>query len=330
MFLKNGTVIVLEFTKKPNDMKRLLATILFLTFAIAAHANAESANVDELQKAIALYTAGDTLTAVTLLEKFCTAYPDNSAGFYYLGRIAYDREKNEQAEKHFERAVDLAPDSSMYVLWLGRSYVKTALNSNIIKKTLYARKIKRCFMQAVELDSLNTLARHDLIQFYVLVPAIAGGSDSKAIEHATILEQQNSWEGFKAFGTIYSLQKDYEKAENIYLTALSIYPREIQFYNYLASVYEKAMAYEKLMSLYEEASNRLPELRSEILLKQAGICLALNEDAKAHDFLIAALEDNTEHAEAHQMLAALYRKNGDFQLAKYHEKKAGISAPVVD
>jgi len=254
----------------------LIATIIvLLTYSVIAEYPVAADSL--LKKASDLHMIGETDSAIVILDEFCTLYPDHAYGHYYLGRILYDLDENERAEEILKKAVELNATESDYQLWLGRAYVKNALESNIIRKTLYARKIKKCFIAAVELDSLNTIARHDLIQFYVLVPRIAGGSDSKALEHAEILKKQNTWEGFKAFGTIYSLQKDFTKAEEEYLAALAHYPREMQFYNYLASVYEKVQEYDKIIELYTKAEKKLPEFREEILQKKADAFAALQK-----------------------------------------------------
>ncbi|MEL6822909.1 MAG: tetratricopeptide repeat protein [Calditrichota bacterium] len=260
----------------------LIATIILLfTYSVIAEYPAAADSL--LKKASDLHMIGETDSAIVVLEDFCTEFPDHAYGHYYLGRILYDLDENEQAEKILKKAVELNSQESYYQLWLGRAYVKNALDSNIFRKTLYARKIKKCFLNAVELDSLNTIARHDLIQFYVLVPRIAGGSDSKALEHADILKRQNTWEGFKAFGTIYSLQKDFTKAEEEYLAALAHYPRDIQFYNYLASVYEKVQQYDKIIELYTKAEQKLPEFREEILQKKANAFAALQKTQYGSD-----------------------------------------------
>lgn len=260
----------------------LAAIVLLFTYSVIAEYPAHADSL--LKKASDLHMLGKTDSAIVVLKQFCTDYPDYAYGHYYLGRILYDLEENKRAEEILKRAVELSPEESDYQLWLGRAYVKNALESNIIRKTLYARKIKKCFLRAVELDSLNTIARHDLIQFYVLVPRIAGGSDAEALKHAEILKRQNAWEGFKAFGTIYSLQKDFPKAEAEYLAALALYPREIQFYNYLASVYEKVQEYDKIIELYAEAEEKLPEFRNEILQKKADAFAALQKTRSGSEF----------------------------------------------
>jgi tetratricopeptide (TPR) repeat protein len=67
---------------------------------------------------------------------------------------------------------------------LGRVYGQQAMTASVFKMPGLASKTKEQFIKAVELDPLMFDARSGLTQFYVMAPAMAGGSVTKARELA--------------------------------------------------------------------------------------------------------------------------------------------------
>ena len=143
---------------------------------------------------ITLSAAQDISTGVKIFEnknyygaqKFFTDYlqkdPDNAEANYYLGRIAYINKDNEGAADYFDKAVDLDRTNTWYFTWKGINYITMIQQVEFIKQGLYAYKAMSALETAVELDSMNALARTYLAGYYSQAPSFAGGSEEKAIE----------------------------------------------------------------------------------------------------------------------------------------------------
>ena len=194
-----------------------------------------------------------------------TAEPNqlDSQSLYLIGRSFYQLHDFRSAAEVFERCVDSHPENPDCHLWLGRATVQKGLLSNIFKRAYLAPKAKRAFENAVQSDSLHRVARHDLLRYYLIAPSFLGGSLTKARQQAKILQQIDEWEGYKAYSTIYLVRKDFEQAERELLTAIRKYPSDIQFYRFLATVYQESQQYEKLIQTCYRAIETFPGEKNE-------------------------------------------------------------------
>ncbi len=80
---------------------------------------------------------------------------------------------------HAERGTQIDPKNSLYHLWLARSYGEQADREHSFS---LARKVKKEFEEAVQLDPSNTPARRDLEEFNIQAPWIVGGNKDAAGE----------------------------------------------------------------------------------------------------------------------------------------------------
>ena len=104
------------------------------------------------------------------------AAPDDFAE----GVRLYEAEQFEAAANAFERAVQGAPLASDYHNWLGKAYGRLAERSSFLTALDYARRTRKSFERAVELDGDNRAALWSLMQFYTKAPGFIGGSEEKA------------------------------------------------------------------------------------------------------------------------------------------------------
>ncbi|NIV71921.1 MAG: tetratricopeptide repeat protein [Calditrichae bacterium] len=165
----------------------------------------------------------------------------------------------------------MADTVSQYSLWKARALVQKGLQSSPIKKPYYAHQAKKYFQKAVRLNPQNTLARQDLIEFYMRAPGILGGDADKAIKQAQLLQEQNCWEGYKAYGKIYTIEGRFNKAEDTYLAAIEEYPDEMQFYLYLADLYLKHKQFDKAIAICQRVITEMPQKALDMRYKLANI-----------------------------------------------------------
>ena len=108
---------------------------------------------------------------------------------YLQGQEFYQSGNYENAIRAFEKAVEIAPNNSVYHHWLGKSYGQLARQSGLIKAYDLSRKTKTELETAVELDNHNVEALADLMKYYEQAPAFLGGSKDKAEKIRLQLEE---------------------------------------------------------------------------------------------------------------------------------------------
>jgi len=108
---------------------------------------------------------------------------------FQLGRQNYENGAYEAAIEAFSTAVRLAPDTSTYHHWLGKSYGRLAQNSNLFKAYRLAARTREELEQAVTLDDKNIEAIEDLIEFYRQAPVFLGGGQDKTDKLRRRLEE---------------------------------------------------------------------------------------------------------------------------------------------
>src|SRR5207249_6867768 len=113
----------------------------------------------------------------------------------WLARCDFQLAEYDQAIIYAERTVDLEPGSSQSHLWLGRSY---GLEAERAHSFLLARRVRREFETAVQLDPGNLAARRDLMEFYLEAPRVLGGGQDKAWQQAEAIAARDAVDGHLA------------------------------------------------------------------------------------------------------------------------------------
>jgi predicted Zn-dependent protease len=94
----------------------------------------------------------------------------------------YEATEFNAARRILEELVTEYPENSIYHHLLGKSYGRIAEKSNPFKAMSMAKKTRKAFEKAVELDDKNIKALEDLMQYYLDAPGFLGGSKTKAEE----------------------------------------------------------------------------------------------------------------------------------------------------
>ena len=104
-------------------------------------------------------------------------------------------------------------------------YADKAQQAGFLEQIMLARKVKGHLDDAIALDPRNWQARAGLAQFYMLAPAIVGGSKQKAQAIADQQVKDDPAHGWMTQALIALLDKDNAKAEAAYLNALKADPQ---------------------------------------------------------------------------------------------------------
>ncbi len=214
-------------------MKRLIWFLLFCTPLFAQN---------EFQKGEKQFLAGNYSQARSILEKVVAKNPANIKALEYLGDIESFAAHWDAALPYYEKLKSLAPNEANYFYKYGGVLGMIAKESNKFKALSLIGDIRESFEKAISLDKSHVEARWALIELYLQLPAIVGGSESKAEKYASQLIAISPVDGYLAKGYIAEYFNRYKTAETNYKKAISIG--------------QSKLTYEKLASLYRNKMNQ--------------------------------------------------------------------------
>jgi len=191
---------------------RIARAVLFLALSLPARAAADSPKD--------LLAAGRVDDAIQTLKQQISHSPTDAEANNLLCRAYFMLEEWDHGISACERAVNLAPQNSLYHLWLGRVYGEKADRAGFMSAAGLAKKVRSEFERAVELDPKSWQARTDLAEFYLEAPGIVGGGKDKARAQADVLASLNPAMAHYMNGRIAEKNKDIATAERKYRAAI--------------------------------------------------------------------------------------------------------------
>lgn len=175
----------------------------------------------DLSKAKSLYSHGELESAVELLDSM-----DDKCDIVEIKSLltkAYAKLENwEAASKHAEILIQLEPENAEYHFRYGAALGMIAKNSNKLAGLIMLDKILFHLKKATKLDSEHTYSRWCLIKIYLQLPAIIGGTRSKAMKYAEQLVKIDPIEGNLAKAYIERSEANPRSAENHLNKAIQI------------------------------------------------------------------------------------------------------------
>ena len=202
------------------NLKRLLVPSL-VAFIGAAPLLAQEGTADGVK----LFEQRKYVEAEQFLTKAVAANQRDATAHAYLGLVYQNfRGEVDAAIGHLEEAVKLEPGNARYHLWLAGCYGTKAQAAGVFKALSLAKRSRLEMEKAVELDPTGLGARVSLLQFYLRVPGIAGGSVAKAREQAEAIGKISPVRGHLARAQIAEHEKDAAAAEESYRKAVTAEP----------------------------------------------------------------------------------------------------------
>jgi len=205
--------------------KLWLAGVLALS-SLAMATSALNAS-EAVESALHAYLDGEYPKAVQILQAASTKEPGNSQLFLLLSKSFYEMREFEKASESAERAVAIDPRSSQNHEWLGRSYGERADRAGWFAAISFAKKARKEFVTAVELDERNFSAMQALIEFDCSAPGMVGGGEDKAAKEIEKIAALDTAEGHYARGNCRRQKKNYEEADAEFTKALQSNPASV-------------------------------------------------------------------------------------------------------
>ncbi|UKM65144.1 hypothetical protein GSB9_01706 [Flavobacteriaceae bacterium GSB9] len=153
------------------------------------------------------------------LVLFLKSHPNHLNAIELLGDTYSKQKKWDAASNQYKRLVEANNKNANYHYKYGGALGMKALE-NKLKSIAYVGDIKSSFLKAAELDSTHIGTRWALVELYMQLPGVFGGSKSKALKFAEELEALSKVDGYLAKGYIYEYDSDPELAEKNYKMAI--------------------------------------------------------------------------------------------------------------
>ncbi|WP_456439515.1 tetratricopeptide repeat protein [Psychroserpens sp.] len=195
------------------------------------------------------------IQAEKTLERFLIESPSNIEGIELLGDAFGQQEKWDDAIVEYEKLVEMKPNVANYHYKYGGALGMKALNISKIRAVTFIGDIKIAFLKAAELDPKHIDTRWALVELYMQLPGIIGGSKSKSLKYADELEALSKVDGYLAKGYIYEYDDEPELAEGFYKKAIKI-GGSLTCFDKLTNLYESQKQPKKAIANIEEAKSK--------------------------------------------------------------------------
>lgn len=203
---------------------------------------------NSLKQAKELYETEQYEAAKELLEPLRAEQENDTAVQSLLGSVYAKLELWEKAAEQVEELVDKYPENAEYQFRYGGALGLEAKNSNRITALMMLDDVKYHLKKATQLDENHIKSRWALVQLYVELPTVIGGTKSNAMKYADQLENISPVDAALAKGFIEQSEENYQKAEKYLQKAVSIG--------------QSAITYTKLAELYVEMSRKSKALQT--------------------------------------------------------------------
>lgn len=230
-------------------MKGILFFVLFFPILLWSQVNFE--------KAEQLLQSGKIEQARMLFESIVVENPSHIKAIEYLGDIAGQQKLWDKALLYYKKLKQLQPREANYYYKYGGALGMKAKEVNKFKALGMIEEIKSSFEKAIVLDPKHKESRWALVQLYLELPVIIGGSEAKAVHYSDELMRLSSLDGYLSKGYIEDYFGRNKKAELNYSKAFELTHSKLAFQKLYNLYWYKMKNYAKAQQLKERFENSL-------------------------------------------------------------------------
>jgi len=302
---------------------RGLLLVLLLPFFLLSQTNFELAQNYYLQ--------GNSAKARTLFEQHLKQYPADLATLEYLGDVAGDAKDWDTAMMYYKSLVIKDTANANYHYKYGGVLGMKALSVNKLSAAFYISDVKTHFKKAATLDPTHTQAREALVELYMQLPSIIGGSQQTALFYADELAQLSPEKGYLAKGYIADYAGDTIAAEQFYKKAVAVQGSLVASTK-LVGFYKKTNQINKALQVLKQSlalNGQHNQLNYQIgeLVARYTLDSKLGIEALKRYLENYSTKDNTSQQWVYLRLAQVYKNTGDKIKALFWVDKALRVAP---
>ncbi|MBJ7879236.1 tetratricopeptide repeat protein [Gelidibacter salicanalis] len=224
-------------------------TLYFFSFSLVAFGQSD------FQKTEQFFATKQFSKAENLMISYVKSHPNDLSGIELLGDAYGHQKKWDEAIESYKNLVELSPETANYHYKYGGALGMKALSVNKIQALGIIGDVKEAFTTAAELDPKHIETRWALVELYMQLPGIIGGSKNKSLKYAEELYRISKVDGFLAKGYIYEYDKDFDAAEKYYKLAVTE-GGSLHCYEQLTNLYEAKNQPELMISTMQAALNK--------------------------------------------------------------------------
>ena len=305
---------------------RFVAGVLLLAASCGLCLSLAAADApDEAKHAFAV---GDYPHAIEILNRAAFSSPGDAAVYHLLARSYFESGELDRAASAAEKAVALAPDRSSFHELLGHIYGEKADRAGGFGALSLAKKARKEFAAAVQLDAQNFSAMQALIEFDCSAPGIAGGGEDKARPEIQKLSSLDAAEGRYAAGNCRRQKKDFAAADAEFQQSLALHPRSADLIYDIGDHYMKRGQADRLLLVVQEGQRAVPGDPRGGFYRAVALAIQNEKPAEAsgliRDYIARAPKrDNyPSKAMAHYWLGRIQENQNDAASAKREYREA--------
>lgn len=308
-------------------MLRFSKTILVVLLILAAGPCFPQLSFED---GVALFEQERFEEARPYFKSYLASHPQHLQSMEYLGDIAGHGGEWDTAIDYFKQLVAADDQSANYHFKLGGSLGMKALEISKFRALSYVGDIKKHFETAARLDPLHIETRWALVEYYIQLPGIIGGSQRKAKKYANELLIISPVDGYLAHGYIAEYYDRFEDAETNYKQAIEV-GGSMHTYEKLSTLYldndkpEAALeTTKKCVDLHERNS-----LNYQVgkIVAQYDLDAQLGIDCLEKYIQLHSVKDGVPLDWAYFRMAQIFRNQGDKAAAQQWIEKALQSRP---
>ena len=231
------------------------------------------------------YELSDYGNAVQILQAAAAKDPRNAEIQLLLAKTYYELQERDAAIARAEKAVALEPRNPVYHEWLGRTYGEKAEHASLFSALSLAKKTRKEFETAVQLDGNNFSARQALIEYDCTAPGIAGGGEDKARPQIAELVLLDAAEGHYAAGNCRRRKKDFAAADEEFAKALASNPKSADLVYDIGDYAVKRGQPERLLAVAEAGESLKPADPRGKFYRAVGLILQKERPEEAENLL---------------------------------------------
>jgi len=229
-------------------MKFFRVLIFFFSISLSAQS--------DFKKAEQFFQKGKYADAKEIFLELYKKKPSDPKVGEYLGDIESHSKRWDNALEYYEKLKNQYPLQADYIYKYGGALGMKASEANKFKALGMIDEVEESFVKAIKLDAKHIGARWALVELYLQLPAIIGGSEKKAQKYSSELFKISAVDGYLSKGHIAEYFKRYPEAEKNYKKAVEVGGSKIT-YQKLADLYKNKMKQpEKAKATLEEFTEK--------------------------------------------------------------------------
>ena len=239
-------------------MKTTSTLVLITALVAAPFLNGEPVTDETRTRALAASTVEQWQEAEPVLVALTSDSSSDVEALVKLHELRLRQKRTKEAVGLLERAVALKPADSGLHSTLGNALSQRIGEVNFIHQGLVAGRMLEAYKKSVELDENNLTGWIGLCRYHLHAPAIAGGSEEKALAYASEVEKRQPHLGAMERGLILEKRGNIDAAAAEFERASQLKPDDAQVWISVGDFHRRQGRMEQARNAYQSALSRTP------------------------------------------------------------------------